>query len=56
MNRKKIFFVIGALCIIAAFAMYLAGNESGNLSELKDFWWMPLPLAALALILANKNK
>lgn len=56
MNRKKIFFVIGLLCIIASIAMYMIGKESSHLSELKDFWWMPMPLAALALILANKNK
>ena len=56
MNKKTVFGILGALCIIASIAMYMIGNNSSHLSELKDFWWMPLPLAAIALLLAAKTK
>ena len=56
MTKKSLFFIVGALCVAAAIAMYLIGNNSSHLSELKDFWWIPLPLGALALIGASKSK
>jgi hypothetical protein len=56
MNRKSLFYILGVLCIVASIAMYFIGKESANLSELRDFWWMPLPLAALALLVANRKK
>jgi len=56
MNRKRLFFLLGTLCIAASMLMYLVGKNSSHLSELSDFWWIPLPLAALALLVANKNK
>ena len=55
MNKKKVFYLIGVICIIAAAAMYYLGKEDSKLSELQDFWWIPLPLAALALLIANKK-
>jgi hypothetical protein len=56
MNKKNIFYLLGVLCIVASVVMYFIGKESSHLSELKEFWWIPLPLAALLLIVANKNK
>ncbi len=56
MNKKKIFGILGVLCIVASITMYFMGKNNPNLSELKDFWWMPLPLGAIALLLANKSK
>jgi len=55
MNKKSIYSILGSLCIIASIAMYFIGNQSSHLSELKDFWWMPLPLAAILLLLATRN-
>lgn len=55
MNRKPAFYILGVLCLIAATAMYFIGKESANLSELKEYWWIPLPLGALALLLANRK-
>ncbi|MFK7786088.1 MAG: hypothetical protein AB8B56_13285 [Crocinitomicaceae bacterium] len=47
----KIFLIIlSILCVGASVAMYIIGNDSSHLSELKDFWYVPLPLAAFALI------
>ena len=56
MNKKTIYSILGSLCIIAAIAMYTIGKGSSHLSELKDFWWMPLPLGAILLLLASRSK
>ena len=55
MNKKSVFYILGVLCIVASIAMYMIGKNSSHLSELKDFWWVPLPLAAIALLIANKK-
>ena len=55
MNKKSLFYILGVVCVIASIAMYMIGKNSSHLSELKDFWWIPLPLAALALLIANKK-
>ena len=56
MNKKVVFGILGVLCLVASIAMYMVGKNSSHLSELKDFWWMPLPLAAILLLLAAKSK
>jgi len=39
-----------------AIGMYLIGDNSSHLSELKDFFWTPIPLGILSLIGAFKKK
>jgi hypothetical protein len=56
MNKKTLFGVLSVVCLAASAAMYFIGKNSSHLSELKDFWWIPLPLGALALLLANRTK
>jgi CDP-diglyceride synthetase len=56
MNKKTLFGALGVVCLAASAAMYFIGKNSSHLSELKDFWWIPLPLGALALLLANRTK
>ena len=56
MNKKAVFGTIGALALIAAAAMYKVGNSSSHLSELKDFWWVPVPLAAICFLVAGTAK
>jgi hypothetical protein len=56
MNRKSLFGILGVLCIVSSIVMYMIGKNSSHLSELKDFWWMPLPPGAIALLLANRSK
>jgi hypothetical protein len=56
MGKKGIWYVLGLLCIAAAAAMFFIGKSSSHLSELKDFWWTPLPLGLIALLLANRAK
>lgn len=50
MNKKTVFGVIGILAVIASIVMYKVGKNSSHLSELKDFWWYPLPLAVLCFL------
>jgi hypothetical protein len=52
MNKKAVFGVIGVLAIIASIVMYTIGKKSSHLSELKDFWWYPLPLAVICFLVA----
>ncbi len=48
--------VLGIICFAAAAFMWYVGSNSGNLTELKDFFWVPLPLGLLFLILAGRKK
>lgn len=48
--------IIGVLCLVAGGVMYIIGNNSSHLSELKDFFWVPLPLGILLLLIPNKKK
>ena len=56
MNKKRIYSLLALLCIAAAIVMYVMGNKNDHLTELKDFWWMPLPLGALLLLMASRAK
>jgi len=56
MNKKVVFGILGVLCLVACIAMYVIGGNNANLTELRDYWWMPLPLAAILLLLAAKSK
>jgi hypothetical protein len=56
MNKKTVLAVVAVLAIVAAVVMYRTGHRSSHLSELKNFWWMPLPLAALCLLATGSKK
>ena len=47
--NKNILLGIGGLAILAAVIMYLVGKDSSHLSELADFFWVPLPLAVVCI-------
>lgn len=52
----KIFLIIlSILCFGASIAMYVIGNDSSHLSELKDYWFIPLPLGLIVLIVALRS-
>lgn len=53
---KKFAGVIAVLAFLAAIIMYMVGSNSSHLSELKDFFWVPIPLAILSLIIAISKK
>jgi hypothetical protein len=52
---KKLFSILAALAVIASITMYLVGSSSAHLSELKDFFWVPLPLALLSFLASKKR-
>ncbi|MBT5824563.1 hypothetical protein HOH67_05565 [Candidatus Peregrinibacteria bacterium] len=43
MNKNMLF----GLAVLASVVMFVVGADSSHLSELKDFFWVPLPLAAV---------
>jgi hypothetical protein len=47
--NKTFLIVIAALCFIGAGAMYVIGSSSSHLSELEDFWYVPIPLGIIAV-------
>jgi hypothetical protein len=56
MNKKRIYSLLALLCIAAAIIMYMVGKKSSHLSELYDYFWLPLPLGAIFLLLASRSK
>ncbi len=50
------FGFVGLLAVIASIVMYRMGKNSSHLSELKDFWWYPLPLAVICFLIAGAKK
>jgi hypothetical protein len=56
MNKKTVFTILGAIALVASAVMYKVGRSSSHLSELKDFWWIPLPLGILCLLAAGASK
>jgi len=55
MNKKNILVAIGVLAIIASIVMNRMGNDS-HTTELKQFWWYPLPLALICFLAAGAKK
>ncbi|MCZ8155352.1 MAG: hypothetical protein O9264_04470 [Leptospira sp.] len=53
--NKTLLLVIAVISFLASISMYLIGDNSSHLSELKDFFWTPIPLGILALIRALRN-
>jgi hypothetical protein len=54
MSKKTVYTILALLSLAASIIMYMAGKNSANLSELQEYWWMPLPLAAIFLLLASR--
>lgn len=53
--KKKVLIGVGCLSVIASIAMYAIGDGSSHLSELKDFFWTPLPLAVVSFLALMKG-
>lgn len=56
MNKQLFFGISGFIAVIASIVMYKMGKNSSHLSELKDFWWYPLPLAVICFLIAGAKK
>ena len=54
MSKASIWKTIGLLSLGASAGMYVIGSNSGHMSELKDLFFAPLPLAVIAFGIANK--
>lgn len=56
MSKQLFFGISGFIAVIASIVMYRMGKNSSHLSELKDFWWYPLPLAVICFLIAGAKK
>lgn len=48
--KRTLFILIALLAFVAAGVMYYIGNNSSHLSELADYFYVPIPLGIVALI------
>ncbi|MFT5858195.1 MAG: hypothetical protein ACI865_000279 [Flavobacteriaceae bacterium] len=55
-TNQILLLLLGIVCIGAAITMYVVGSDSSHLSELKDYWWIPLPLALVSFGGAFKKR
>lgn len=55
MNKKTVFMILGILALAVSAIMYVVGSNSSHLTELKDFWWVPLPLGVICLFVAGSG-
>lgn len=56
MNKKAVPVTIGFSALAAASGMCIIRKSDSYLSEQKDLWWMPLPLAAVCVTAAGAGK
>jgi len=47
---------LALVCIAASAAMFAIGSSNNHLTELKDFFWVPLPLGLLLLVIAMRKQ
>lgn len=52
---KKTLSVLSGLCALAAVVMFAVGSGDPKLTELKDFFWVPIAPAILFGLLAKKK-
>jgi hypothetical protein len=53
---KKLAPILAGLCFFASAAMYQIGSTNSRLTELKDTFWIPLPLGIVFVLLTLKNR
>jgi hypothetical protein len=51
----NLYRILAGLCVIASITMYQIGSTSTHLSELKDFYLVPLPLGVLLFFLSTRT-
>jgi hypothetical protein len=54
--NPKILTALGILSFGAAAVMFQVGSTNGHLTELKDFFWVPIPLGIVLVLLGLKKK
>lgn len=55
MSKKVIFLALGVIAFVAAAVMYSVGTNNSNLTELLDYYWLPIPLGILFVAIAFKK-
>jgi hypothetical protein len=55
MNKHKVWKTVAWMSFAASGAMYVIGSNDGHLTELKDLFFIPLPLGYIALVIAGKT-
>ena len=50
MVRNIIFVMLGLISFGICFSMFVIGNSNARLSELKDFWFLPIPIGLFFMI------
>lgn len=53
--KNKAFVILGTLALAASAAMFVIGSNSGHLSELRDGFWIPIPLGLILISLGAKS-
>lgn len=56
MNKNSIYISLGVVALIIAAAMYIIGGNNGHLTELRDTFWIPIPLGIILIALGFKEK
>jgi hypothetical protein len=56
MNKKLVLSIVGILALTASIGMFVTGTTNDRLTELKQYWWIPLPLALICFVLANTTR
>ena len=54
--KTKLFGSLAGLAVAASAAMFMVGSNSTHMSELKQLFWIPLPLAVVFGLLAFARK
>lgn len=54
--NNTLLLIVGFLALGSAWAMRIIGGNSSHLSELRDYWWIPLPLALIYFLAASGKK
>ena len=54
--NKTFLLIVGFLALGGAWAMRIIGGRSSHLSELREYWWVPLPLALICFLAVSRKK
>ncbi len=52
--NSKVIMILAVVCFVVAAAMFGIGSSNSRLTELKDFFWVPLPLGVALMLWAKK--
>jgi uncharacterized membrane protein len=55
-NKMIVYVVLGVIALIVSAMMYITGMNNSNLTELLQYFWIPIPLGILLLVMAGKMK